>query len=150
MAVSADQYCSVVSRKRVAATAGYGGRVADTQADEDMRAILENELVLLAPDASLEELETLLHPDFTEVLRDGRRFARAEIITLLTTIVRDQTPRAAVEVQGDWISDSAILVTYVSEEGAERLSRVTLWVRSGSGWRAYFHQATPIRAGSGS
>ena len=123
--------------------------MADTQADEEMQAVLENELVLLAPDASGEELETLLHPGFTEVLRDGRHFTRSEIITLLTTTVRDQTPRAAVEVHGDWLSDSAILVTYVSEEGDRRLRRVTLWVRSGPGWRAYFHQATPIQAGTG-
>ena len=65
------------------------GTTADTQADEEMRAVLENELVLLAPDASREELKTLLHPDFTEVLRDGRHFVRSEIITLLTTTVRD-------------------------------------------------------------
>jgi hypothetical protein len=123
--------------------------MTDTQVDEEMRAVLENELVLLAPDASREELETLLHPDFTEVLRDGRHFARSEIITLLTTAVRDQTPRAAVEVHGDRVSASAILVTYVSEQGDGRFRRVTLWVRSGSGWRAYFHQATPIQAGTG-
>jgi hypothetical protein len=123
--------------------------MTDTQAEEEMRAVLENELVLLALDASREELETLLHPDFTEVLRDGRHFARSEIITLLTTAVRDQTPRAAVEVHGDRVSGSAILVTYVSEEGDRRLRRVTLWVRSESGWRAYFHQATPIQADTG-
>jgi hypothetical protein len=115
-----------------------------------MRVVLENELVLLAPDASREELETLLHPDFTEVLRDGRHFVRSEIITLLTTTVRDQTPRAAVGVRGDWVSGSAILVTYVSEERDRRLRRVTVWVRTGSGWRAYFHQATPIQAVTGS
>ncbi len=114
-----------------------------------MRAVLENELVLLAPDASREELKTLLHPDFTEVLRDGRHFVRSEIITLLTTTVRDQTPRAAVEVRADWVSGSAILVTYVSEEGDRRLRRVTVWVRTGSGWQAYFHQATPIQAVTG-
>jgi hypothetical protein len=50
--------------------------MTDTQADEEMRAVLENELVLLAPDASREELETLLHPDFGELISTRPRRSR--------------------------------------------------------------------------
>ena len=41
--------------------------------------------------------------------------------------------------------DSTIVVTYVSEQGAKRARRVTVWLRTGPGWRAYYHQSTPIQ-----
>ncbi|HEY2279252.1 MAG TPA: nuclear transport factor 2 family protein [Streptosporangiaceae bacterium] len=119
--------------------------MTETPADADVRAVLANELRLLAPDASRTDLETLLHPDFTEVIPAGRRFARSELISMLTTSTgRDPTPRTAVDLQGVRVSGSAILVTYVSEQGDSRARRVTLWLRTGPSWRAYFHQATPV------
>jgi hypothetical protein len=122
--------------------------VTETQADEDVRAVIKNELRLLAPDASRADLETLLHPDFTEVIPDGRRFVRSELISVLTTSTdRDLTPRTATGLQGVRLSSSTIIVTYVSEQGDKQARRVTLWLRAGPGWRAYFHQATSIRAG---
>jgi hypothetical protein len=126
----------------------YRGRVTETHADEDMQAVIKNELRLLAPDASRTDLETLLHPDFTEVIPDGRRFARSELISILTTSTdRDLTPRAATGLQGVRLSGSTIIVTYVSEQGGKRARRVTLWLRTGPAWRAYFHQATSIDPG---
>jgi hypothetical protein len=122
--------------------------VTETQADEDVRAVIKNELRLLAPDASRADLEILLHPDFTEVIPDGRRFARSELISVLTASTdRDLTPRTATDLQGVRLSGSTIVVTYVSEQGDKRARRLTLWLRTGSAWRAYFHQATSIQSG---
>ena len=121
--------------------------MTETQADEDVRAVLERELRLLAPDASRADLEALLHPDFSEVIPDGRRFGRSELIAVLTTSTgdRDLAPRTAVDLQGVRLSGSTIIVTYVSEQGDKRARRVTLWLRTGGGWRAYYHQSTPIQ-----
>jgi hypothetical protein len=119
-----------------------------TQADEDVRAVLKNELVLLAPDANRSDLEALLHPDFTEVDPAGHRWARSDLITALTTATNlDRTPRTAVDLQAIRLSSSTVLVTYVSEQGERRASRVTIWLRTGPSWRAYYHQSTPIPAG---
>jgi hypothetical protein len=121
--------------------------MTETPADEDVRAVLDYELRLLAPDATRADLEALLHPDFSEVIPDGRRFGRSELITILTaeSTDRDLTPRTAVELAGVRLNGSSIIVTYVSEQGAKRARRVTLWLRTGPAWRAYFHQATPIQ-----
>jgi hypothetical protein len=121
--------------------------MTETSADDDVRTVLDHELRLLAPDASRADLEALLHPDFSEVTPDGRRFGRSELIAVLTSAStdRDLSPRTAVELQPVRLSGSTIIVTYVSEQGAKRARRVTLWLRAGSGWRAYFHQATPIQ-----
>jgi hypothetical protein len=122
--------------------------MTETQADEDVRAVLKNELVLLAPDANRSDLEALLHPDFTEVDPAGHRWARSDLITALTTATNlDRTPRTAVDLQAIRLSSSTVLVTYVSEQGERRASRVTIWLRTGPSWRAYYHQSTPIPAG---
>jgi hypothetical protein len=119
--------------------------MTETQADEDVRAALKNELVLLSPDASRADMEALLHPDFTEVDPSGRRWARSDLITALTTAANpDRTPRTAVDLQAVRLSSSTVLVTYVSEQGERRASRVTVWLRTGPNWRAYYHQSTPV------
>jgi hypothetical protein len=121
--------------------------MTETPADEDVRTVLDYELRLLAPDASHADLEALLHPDFSEVTPDGRRFGRSELITVLTSTSadRDPSPRSAVDLTGVRLSGSTVIVTYVSEQGAKRARRVTVWLRTGPAWRAYFHQATPIQ-----
>ena len=122
--------------------------MTETQAEEDVRAVLRGELVLLAPDASRADLEVLLHPDFTEVAPTGQRWARPDLITALTTATnRDHTPRTAVDLRAVRLSSSTVLVTYVSEQGERRSSRVTVWLRTGPSWRAYYHQSTPITPG---
>jgi hypothetical protein len=122
--------------------------MAETPADEDVRAVLRGEQRLLAPDVPRSELEALLHPDFTEVDPAGRRWARADLISALTTSTdRDTTPRTASGLQGVRLSSSTVLVTYISEQGDRRARRVTLWLRTGPSWRAYFHQSTPVLPG---
>lgn len=122
--------------------------MTETQADEDVQAVLKNELLLLSPEASRADMEPLLHPDFTEVDPSGRRWARSELITALTAAAsRDLTPRTATDVQAVRLSSSTILVTYVSEQGERRASRVTVWLRTGPSWRAYYHQSTVVSRG---
>jgi len=123
--------------------------MTETQGDRDVRAVLAYDQRLLAPDVSRVDLETLLHPDFTEVIPSGQRLTRSQIISVLTTSAdRDTSPRQAVELRGVRLSDTLIMVTYVSQQGDRRARRVTLWLRTGGTWRAYYHQSTPIPPGS--
>ena len=120
-----------------------------TQGDQDVRIVLDHDQRLLAPDVSRTDLETMLHPDFTEVIPSGQRFTRSQIISVLTASAdRDRSPRKAVELRGVRLSDSIIMVTYVSEQGDRRARRVTLWLKTGPNWRAYYHQSTPMEPGS--
>ena len=123
--------------------------MTETQGDQAVRTVLDYDQRLLAPDVGRTELETLLHPDFTEVIPSGQRLTRSQIISVLTGPAdRDLSPRKAVELRGVRLSDSMIMVTYVSEQGDRRVRRVTLWLRTGGTWRAYYHQSTPIEPGS--
>jgi hypothetical protein len=92
--------------------------MTETQGDQDVRIVLDHDQRLLAPDVSRADLETLLHPDFTEVIPSGQRLTRSQIISVLTASAdRDPSPRKAVELRGVRLSDSMIMVTYVSEQG---------------------------------
>ena len=123
--------------------------MTETQGDRDVRIVLDQDQRLLDPDVSRTDLETLLHPDFTEVIPSGQRLTRSQIIAVLTASPhQDLPPRKAVELRGVRLSDSMIMVTYVSEQGDRRVRRVTLWLKTGPNWRAYYHQSTPIEAGS--
>jgi hypothetical protein len=125
----------------------------ETQGDRDVRTVLDYDQRLLDPEVSRTDLETLLHPDFTEVIPSGRCLTRSQIIAVLTAKAttktgRDTSPRKAVELRGVQLSDSMIMVTYVSEQGERRVRRVTLWLRSGQDWQAYYHQSTPVEPGN--
>ena len=121
--------------------------MTETRGEQDVRIVLDQDQRLLDPDVSRTDLETLLHPDFTEVIPSGQRLTRSQIISVLTAST-DRSPRQAVELRGVRLSDSMIMVTYVSEQGDRRVRRLTLWLKTGPNWRAYYHQSTPIEAGS--
>jgi hypothetical protein len=123
--------------------------MTETPGDQAVRTVLDYDQRLLAPDVSRADLEALLHPDFTEVIPSGQILTRSQIISLITTSTdRDMSPRQAVELRGVRLSDSMIMVTYVSEQGDRRVRRATLWLRTGGTWRAFYHQSTPVLPGS--
>jgi ribonuclease HI len=81
-----------------------------------MRAqIQEWELELMSPPARADaaRLRELLHPEFVEIGRSGRRWTREPIIESLLTHPRDHTP-----VVDEWeftdITEGLLLVTYRS------------------------------------
>jgi hypothetical protein len=120
-----------------------------------VQVVIRNELRLLQPEVrgAAGELEALLHPDFVEFGTSGLRWDRREIIAALAT---GQPPggtapaqQAAVvsELAGIRLSSTIVLVTYVSEQDGRRARRSSLWLRTGPGWRLYFHQGTLMPAG---
>lgn len=115
---------------------------------EELR-LLEVELHRLETRKNVARLEELLHPDFEEFGRSGRRFTRDFVLAEFTNI--SEYPEV---VSRDFrlmeVADGVALLTYVS---AHRLDsgelhrytlRSSLWVRGDHGWQMLFHQGTPM------
>lgn len=83
-------------------------------------------------------LELLLHPDFVEIGRSGRLWARHEIIAAL---VADPSVSGTPEdLVVDELAYGNALVVY-SLDGVRRSS---IWIRDNGRWQIRFHQATPV------
>lgn len=109
---------------------------------------LETELHHPGARCTRERLERLLHPDFHEVGRSGRRYARQAVIDFLA--VRRSVP--AVAAHGHRVErlapDVALLhfrSHRVDADGAhgEAALRMSVWRHDGDGWRLHYHQGTP-------
>jgi hypothetical protein len=135
--------------------------VTETTPDEDVRFVLRSELRLYDPGirGAAGELEALLHPDFVEFGPSGLRWDRREIIAALTGApppgaaaplgagVPGQQATVVSELAGIRLSSTIVLVTYVSEQEGRRARHSSLWLRTGPGWRLYFHQGTLMPSG---
>ncbi|WP_328354349.1 nuclear transport factor 2 family protein [Streptomyces sp. NBC_00445] len=117
-----------------------------TENDSAVKAAIEGELRLLAPDVrrSPELLGALLHPDFHEFGASGRHWDRASIIAALTSGT-DPSSRHVVpsHLRGVQLAPDLVHLTYDTESNGTRAHRSSLWRRAGERWLLYFHQATP-------
>jgi len=116
---------------------------------EELRG-LETEMHLGPTRRNRERMLALLHPDFVEFGRSGRRYSLEEILTELTG-----DSGIAFPVIRSWgfelaaLAEGVALLTYVSahEHADGKLHRHSLrssvWVRTDSGWQVRFHQGTP-------
>ena len=118
--------------------------------DSLLHVLCAREVELHRPDVrtSHSRLEQLLHQDFHEVGRSGRRYDRATTIRLL------MEPSSSPSVVSDefaasLLSPGVALLTYRS---AHRLAdgslsnhtfRSSVWVQVGGEWQIRFHQGTP-------
>ena len=140
--------------------------VTSTRPDEDARFVIQRELSLLQLEVrdSAGQVEALLHPDFTEVTAAGRRSGRRQVIAARATRQLRKAidnaaetsengaeasagePATASGLSAIRLSSTVILVSYLSEQDGEQTRRSSLWLKTGPGWRLYFHQATPVTA----
>jgi hypothetical protein len=113
---------------------------------------LEVELHHPGARCSAQRLSELLHPDFHEVGRSGRRYDRAACIRFLTeesAPLKVEPGAFAVEVLGDGPQAGLALLTYRSAQrgtdGALHLHtlRSSLWQLTAVGWQLRYHQGTP-------
>ena len=110
---------------------------------------LEVELHRLETRQNRERLEQLLHPDFLEFARSGRRYSRNEVLAEFSTAGASMAPVRVEHFHAAPIDGGAVLVTYVSaHESADgklhrRTLRSSLWIETEAGWRMRFHQGTP-------
>ena len=114
---------------------------------------LETELHTIEARRNSQRMETLLHPDFVEFGRSGRRYTRAEILnefgptSVLQTVRSGKFDLAVLE-------EGSALLTYASAhvDGDGKQFRHTLrssvWVCTGIGWQLRVHQGTPTEARS--
>jgi len=122
-----------------------------SQPDEDVQIVIGLELQLLQPQvrASAAELEKLLHPDFYEFGASGREWDRSETISALTgeRPPTEDAPATAAGITGVRLADDVVHVTYVSRRNQRPAHRSSIWLRTGAGWRLYFHQGTLTQIG---
>ena len=93
-------------------------------------------------------MDDILAPEFTELGRSGRRYARAEMFLQNTNPdpIRARLPLPDFRVRA--IGPDTMLVTYTSDvtypTGRERANRASVWTRASGRWQITFHQGTPI------
>ncbi|MFJ8751759.1 DUF4440 domain-containing protein [Streptomyces sp. NPDC102441] len=120
-----------------------------TEPSPAVAAAIEGEIRLLDPvvRASADVLVTLLHPDFREIGTSGRLWERDTIIAMLTDPAPGAPhpgPLTASRMRGDQLAPDLVHLTFDTESKGLRSHRSSLWRLTGSGWRLYFHQATPF------
>lgn len=93
------------------------------------------------------QLDAILHSDFIEVGRSGRRYDKSEIMRFLLEEQPGQ-PMQASEFELRRLAEDCALLSYVSMkvDGSEsELSytrRSSIWKRMSAGWQLIFHQGT--------
>jgi len=119
---------------------------------EELRG-LETELHQNATRHNRQRMEALLHPEFLEFGRSGRRYTRAEV---LEEFGPDNQLPAIHSGRFDLIllAEHVALLTYVSAHKDAKGDlyrhnlRSSVWVHTKVGWQLRFHQGTPITEGA--
>lgn len=114
--------------------------------DRDLQLVLEGERSLLDPRVrrSVELVGRLLHPDFFEFGASGRKWNRRDMVAALVAEgSSDDMPVTTVsDLAAVHLADGVVLVTYLTQDVERRVLRSSLWRRTATGWRLYFHQGT--------
>lgn len=110
---------------------------------------LEVELHQLETRRNPDRLEALLHPDFEEFGRSGRRYSRSDVLLEFADVAT--FPKiVATDFALRPVALDVALLTYVSAHSGETgdlhrpTLRSSLWVREAAGWQLIFHQGTPV------
>lgn len=114
---------------------------------------LETELNQNETRHNRQRMEALLHPEFVEFGRSGRRYTRAEV---LKEFGPDNQLSAIHSGQFGLIllAEHVALLTYVSAHKDAKGDlyrhslRSSIWVHTKIGWRLRFHQGTPTTEGA--
>ena len=109
---------------------------------------LEVELHQPATRRNVARLKELLHPDFEEFGRSGRRYSLHDLLMALPS--EEKIPEVQAESFAlSQVDKGVVLITYrsahVSPSGEQerRTLRSSLWVQTKDGWQMRFHQGTP-------
>ncbi|HEY0800379.1 MAG TPA: hypothetical protein VGD54_06015 [Steroidobacteraceae bacterium] len=93
-----------------------------------------------------QDYENLTDPEFWEVGASGRRYSREFVLDTLENRLPDPTesPWLTRDFQCREIAADNYLITYTLTQGVRVTRRATLWRRTGSGWKALYHQGTIV------
>jgi hypothetical protein len=112
---------------------------------------LETELHRSETRQNRSRMESLLHPDFVELARSGRRYSRSEVLEEFAA-GRAMEPVHARDFELDELAPGVALLTYRSAHAGpngelfRHSLRSSLWMQTPGGWRMRFHQGTPTDA----
>lgn len=99
-------------------------------------------------DATPEQFERLVAPDFWEVGASGQRYSRAFALQVLTE--RPSPPDEAAWHTSDWHLALAgldhYLLTYTLHQPGRVTRRLSVWHRAAMGWQVIYHQGTVVQA----
>jgi hypothetical protein len=92
-------------------------------------------------------LEELLHPDFDEVGRSGRRYDRDTVIRFLAAQETQPVVASeafAVSLLGPGVALLSYRSAHVVPGGslAHHTLRASVWLHTGTGWQMRYHQGT--------
>ncbi|WNF28752.1 nuclear transport factor 2 family protein [Streptomyces sp. C11-1] len=130
-----------------------------SQETTDVDAAIAAELRLMDPAvrSSPSLAQQLLDPEFVEVGSSGRRWTYAEMLDALPDLDGGDAggPRHEPSgMTGVVLAPGIVHLTYESLIDGRRARRSSLWRRqpdgTGTAWRMYYHQATPVPAGEDS
>ncbi|MFF1549166.1 DUF4440 domain-containing protein [Streptomyces sp. NPDC058291] len=126
-----------------------------TYADDDVNEAVAGELALMDPAvrASRARFEPLLDPEFVEVGSSGRRYTYADMLAWLPDHPGGSPDGPRYEpssIEGVVLAPGLVHLTYETDSGGRRARRSSLWRRRSeeTGWRMYYHQATPVPPGA--
>jgi hypothetical protein len=114
---------------------------------EELRT-LETELHRDETRRNRKRMETLLHPDFIEFGRSGRRYTRADVLEEFGagSVLPDIHSRDFdLVVLGEGVALLTYLSAHMNVSGNphRHTLRSSVWVRTAVGWQIRFHQGTP-------
>ncbi|MFE6331721.1 DUF4440 domain-containing protein [Streptomyces sp. NPDC057806] len=112
-----------------------------------VQAAVDAEFRLLEPEvrASPSRVLELLDPEFTEFGASGRRWDVNSILAVTSGgTVSPESPVQVSEMSGVVLAPGVVHLTYFADNQGCRAWRSSLWRRTETGWRMYFHQATPV------
>lgn len=114
---------------------------------------LETELHRTETRRDAHRLSELLHPEFLEFGRSGRRYTRAEILAEFADHGHVPANVVSTNYEASPLSEDLFLLTYTSAHrdssgGLHRFTRrASIWMRTPTGWQVRFHQGTPTDEG---
>ncbi|XIE81427.1 DUF4440 domain-containing protein [Streptomyces sp. SBR177] len=90
----------------------------------------------------------LLDPEFVEVGASGRRWTHEEMVAALPTLHggAESPPIETSRLSGALLAPDLVHLTYETLIAGRRARRSSLWRKGDgdTGWRLYYHQATPV------
>ncbi|GGT25622.1 hypothetical protein GCM10010222_79410 [Streptomyces tanashiensis] len=119
--------------------------------ENSVAEVIERELQLLSPAgrSSKALADQLLDPEFVEVGASGRRWDRQAMLSALPVMqgAADDGPQyVPSEMTGTVLAPGVVHLTFETVLDGRRARRSSIWRKSddASGWRMYYHQATPV------
>ncbi|WP_328788196.1 nuclear transport factor 2 family protein [Streptomyces sp. NBC_00273] len=121
---------------------------------EGVAEAVTREMELMGPGVRTSRVLTdrLLDPEFVEVGASGRRWDREAMLAALPDLeggAEDGPQYEPAGMTGVELAPGVVHLTYETVIDGRRARRSSIWRKAddGTGWRMYYHQATPVPGG---